>query len=60
MSNEDMIEEILVESYRLGINEKVFDKFKEYILKYERSEAYRIAFNETIKETENITRDEIL
>jgi hypothetical protein len=60
MSNEDMIEEILVESYRLGISEKVFDKFKEYILKYERSEAYRLSFNETIKETENINHDEIL
>lgn len=60
MSNEDMIEEILVESYRLGINEQVFDKFKDLILKHERFEAYTIAFNETIKETQNINHDEIL
>jgi len=55
-----MIEEILVESYRLGINEKVFEKFREYILKYERAEAYKRAFDESLKEIENINEDEIL
>jgi len=60
MSNEDVIEEILVESYRLGIQEKVFDKFKKYIITHERGEAYILAFNESVKEIENINQDEIL
>jgi len=60
MSNEDLIEEILVESYRLGINEKVFEKFNKYILEHSRGEAYKLAFDEALKETENTTEDEIL
>lgn len=59
MSNEEVIEEILVESYRLGINERVFEKFRIYIINMERVDAYKKAFDESKKELKNKTDDEI-
>jgi hypothetical protein len=59
MSNEEVIEEILVESYRLGIYERVFDKFRIYIMKMDRADAYKKAFEESKLELENKTNDEI-
>jgi len=53
MSNEEVIEEILVESYRLGISERVFDKFRIYIMTMDRADAYKKAFEESKLELEN-------
>ena len=58
MSNEDLVEEILVEAYELGISDEVFEKVNKYILKYERSQAYKIALEEVKTETQNIKNDE--
>lgn len=58
MSNEDIIEEILVESYNLEIAEIVFEKFNNYIISNNRVDAYKLAFEEAktikIKETNGI------
>ncbi len=55
MSNEDIIEEILVESYNLGIAEIVFEKVNNYIIDNNRVDAYKLAFEESknIKQKEN-------
>lgn len=57
MSNEEIIEEILVESYQLGIADLVFEKFNEYIKTYDRTNAYIMAISK-VKQELNITRNE--